>query len=262
MEPLNVLIIEDEKPAAEKLERLLKKYQPAINISGPIVSVEGAVAVLTEKADNFDLVFLDIRLIDGESFTIFKQVEVNLPVIFTTAYNQYAIEAFKLNSIHYLLKPYSFDDLKQALDKFYKVSHVKKSAPAPPQVDMELLQQLIQSPEKKYKSRFMVRKGEKIKTLDTNQIKAFYADDRDVFLLSDDNRRFSVQQKMEELEQVLNPKQFFRVNRTYIVQVNAINEIIAYSNSRLKIDVGFSFDKEIIVSREKVPSFKKWMEGE
>lgn len=262
MKNLKILIIEDEKPAAAKLERQLLKYNSEFQISGPVESIADAVTILEKKQADFDLLFLDIQLIDGKSFSIFEKVEVKKPVIFTTAYDQFALEAFKLNSIDYILKPYSYENIKTALDKFFQLSQTMVEYSDQPPVNIDLIQQLLGKQQKQYKSRFMVRKGEKIKAIETTDIKLFYADDRDVYLLTRDNRRFAVNQKLEEISALVDPKKFFRVNRTYLVQYDAIEEVIAYSNSRLKLDVDFKFDKEIIVSREKVNEFKRWMEGE
>lgn len=262
MKNLRILIIEDEKPAAAKLERQLLQYSGDFQIKGPIESVAEAIKILEAKQNEFDLLFLDIRLIDGESFSIFEKVKINKPVIFTTAYDNYALEAFKLNSIDYILKPYTFDSIKIALDKFYSLSESLSEYSQKPSINMEMIQNLINGNKKLYKTRFIVRKGEKIKAIETSEIKLFYADDRDVYLLSKDNRRYAVNQKLEETCTLVDPKKFFRVNRTFLVQYDAIEEVIAYSNSRLKLDVNFKFDKEIIVSREKVNDFKRWMEGE
>lgn len=262
MKNLRILIIEDEKPAAAKLKRQLLQYSENFQIYGPIESVAEAVKLLEHKQDDFDLLFLDIRLIDGESFSIFKKVKIITPVIFTTAYDNFALEAFKLNSIDYILKPYAFDSIKIALDKFYALSESLSAFSPKSSINMEMIQNLITGHKKQYKTRFMVKKGEKIKAIDTSNIKLFYADDRDVYLLSKDNRRFAVNQKLEETCNLVDPKKFFRVNRTFLVQYDAIEEVIAYSNSRLKLDVNFKFDKDIIVSREKVNDFKRWMEGE
>lgn len=262
MKNLRILIIEDEKPAAQKLERQLLKYNESFIISGPIESVADAVNLLSTEQNNFDLLFCDIRLVDGESFSIFEKIKVDKPVIFTTAYDEFALEAFKLNSIDYILKPYTFDNIKIALDKFYQLSESMAGFAAQSNVSMEMIQQLLEGQKKQYKTRFMVRKGEKIRAIETSDIKLFYADDRDVYLLTRDNRRYAVNQKLEETTNMVDPKKFFRVNRTFLVQYDAIEEVIAYSNSRLKLDVAFKFDKDIIVSREKVNDFKRWMEGE
>jgi len=259
---MKILIIEDEIPAAEKLRRNILKYSTDFEILASIQSIKKAVEFLSENQDSVDLLFLDIRLIDGESFSIFKQIEIDKPVIFTTAYDEYALEAFKLNSIDYILKPYTFSDIKTALDKYQKIYSKIEKIPQQLPFDVLMLEKLLQSNKKHYKNRFVVRKGEKIKAIETAEIKLFYADDRDVYLLSSDNRRYAVNNKLEEVCSLVDPTKFFRVNRTFLVQFDAIVEVIAYSNSRLKLDVGFKFDKDIIVSREKVNEFKSWMEGD
>jgi len=261
MNPLKVLIIEDEKPAADKLQRTILKYDNTIQILGPIDNIKAAVSYLKDNLNDVDLLFLDIRLIDGESFSIFEQIEINKPVIFTTAYDEYALQAFKLNSIDYVLKPYTFDDIERAINKFHKIYDSRTDSKQLP-FDVSILEKLLLQNQNQYKTRFVVRKGEKIKAIETSDIKLFYADDRDVYLVSTDGRRYSVNNKLEEICKLIDPTKFFRVNRTFLVQFGSINEIIAYSNSRLKLDVGFKYDKDIIVSRDKVNDFKKWMEGD
>lgn len=263
MSPLRILIIEDEKPAVEKLTSILLKYNSKFSIVKNTISINESVEFLKSNLNSIDLIFLDIQLTDGLSFSIFEKIKITKPVIFTTAYNEYALKAFQLNSIDYILKPYIFEDIKKALDKFFNFKNVIQEKDESEQFDIEFIKKVIaQEKSPIYKERFMVRKGEKIKAIDTSDIKLFYADDRDVYLISSENRTFAVNHKLEEVEKMLDPKKFFRVNRTYIVQFVAINEIIAYSNSRLKIDTNCRLDKEIIVSREKVGAFKRWIEGE
>lgn len=262
MQILRALLIEDEKPAAAKLERLIKQYDEAIQITGPIESIHDAVSTLQADKDAFDLLFLDIQLVDGKSFEIFNQIKIDVPIIFTTAYDEFAIEAFKHNSIDYILKPYNFDAIKTALDKFYRINSHKTQAKAETKIDLSLIEQLLNKSEKQYKKRFMARKGDKLKAVETENIKLFYADDRDVYLITMDNKRYAVNQKLEEIDGLVDPTRFFRVNRSFLVHFNGIKEVIAYSNSRLKLDVDFKYDKDIIVSREKVNIFKLWLEGE
>lgn len=255
---MNIAIIEDEKPAAEKLTKLIKTYDSSYCIFGPFSSISSSVEFLSNNMESIDLLFVDIQLTDGISFSIFEQINIQKPIIFTTAFNEYAIQAFKLNSIDYILKPYNLADIESA---FVKYKSLKSSFSDTNQsFDIKALQEMV-SQKPNYKTRFMVRKGDKIKAIETKQIKLFYADDRDVYLLNDENRRYSVNLNLEEVNKLLDPETFFRVNRTFIVQFNAISEIIAYSNSRLKLDVGFKTDKDIIVSRDKVAEFKKWIEG-
>ena len=248
---MKVIIIEDEIPAAEKLERYLHRYDPDITVLGRIQS---AVKVLEQE--KFDLVFMDIQLVDGQSFSIFDQVQVTKPVIFTTAYDEYAIRAFDVNSVAYLLKPYSFEDLSKALDKFKQFSGSESK-----DLDfIDLLKRIDTS--KKYKSRFMIKIGDHIRSVTTDDIVCFYAEGRNAYIINKQERRLIIDYKLEELEEILDPAIFFRVNRTFIVNINSITDVVVYSNSRLKVITDVKTAKEIIVSRDKVGSFKKWFDGE
>jgi two-component system, LytTR family, response regulator len=244
---MNVLIIEDEVPAAEKLERYLAKYDSRVNVIAKLDSVESSVAFLKEHYQAIDLIFMDIQLIDGLSFQIFQQVEVKKPVIFTTAFNEYALDAFKVNSIDYLLKPITFTDLSASLKKFNDLkSHFQLSG------DLhEKLKDSV-SIKKTFKNRFMVKLGEHIRSVTTDHIVLFYAEGRDAYLLTTQNRKFIIDYTLESLEELLDPTIFFRLNRTFIININSIKDVLVYSNSRLKIILNQEFDKEIIVSRENV----------
>jgi len=256
---VKVLIVEDEVPAAEKLERYLQRYDSSIEVLDKISSVSDSIAWLQANQDNVDLIFMDIQLTDGKSFEIFDTVTIKKPIIFITAYDEYAIDAFKVNSIDYLLKPITFDDLSKALNKFQdlKASLSNNSSPA-----LEQLQSaLSQLQQKNYKTRFMVKLGEHIKSVTTNNIEFFYAEGRNVYLYSFDNRKFIIDYKLEELEDLLDPTTFYRANRSYIINIEAIKDVIVYSNSRLKVIPKLEFDKEIIVSRDKVNAFKEWLSG-
>jgi len=256
---MKVLIIEDEKPAADKLERHLTKYDPNIQVADKLSSVEKAVAWLSETHNYVDLIFMDVQLTDGLSFDIFKKTLVQKPVIFTTAFNEYAIEAFKGNGIDYLLKPISYEALAGSLQKLDTLRRsLNASAPAP----LSNLEQALQLLQKKnYKNRFMVRTGEHIHSILAADIILFYAEDRNVFLLAGNRKKYIIDYKMEELEDILDPGLFFRVNRTFIVNINSILDVIVYSNSRLLIRLRADFDKEIVVSRERVQEFKDWFNG-
>lgn len=255
---MKVLIIEDEVPAAEKLERYLLKYDPASKIIATIDTNSKAVEWLTENQDQIDLIFMDIQLIDGLSFQIFQQVKVRKPVIFTTAFNEFALDAFKVNGIDYLLKPITFTDLSASLKKLESLReqlHFNKE-------QTERVQQAFSNLKtKEYKSRFMVKLGEHIRSITTDQISMLYADGRDVYLVTNQSRKFIIDYTLESLEDILDPKIFFRLNRTFILNINAIKDVLVYSNSRLKITLTQEFDKEIIVSREKVGDFKEWFDG-
>lgn len=255
---MKVLIIEDEIPAAEKLERYLLKYDASTTVAAILDTVEGAVAWLRDRQHEVDLIFMDIQLKDGLSFQIFQQVPVKKPVIFTTAFNEFALDAFKVSSIDYLLKPITFTDLSAALKKLESLREQFQQ----PKDQPERMQALVANLKtKEYKTRFMVKLGEHIRSITTDQIGLFYADGRDVYLVTTQNRKFIIDYTLESLEDILDPKVFFRLNRTFILNINAIKDVLVYSNSRLKITLVQEFDKEIIVSREKVGDFKEWFDG-
>lgn len=259
---MRVFIIEDEIPAAEKVERLLKRYDESIDIVGRAMSIKEAVQWVREDGEA-DLLIMDIQLTDGLSFGIFNEVDLEIPVIFTTAYNEYAIEAFKANSIDYLLKPIGFEALSAALEKLKRMKNAwgaEKTQTQDAVLDLQSALQMLNKRE--YKTRFMVKIGEHIKSLTTDQIDLFFAEGRNAYIVNKEGRRLIIDYKLETLEEMLDPKQFFRVNRTFIVDINAIKDVLVYSNSRLKIILNQTFDKEIIVSREKVSAFKTWFDGE
>lgn len=253
----HVLIIEDEIPAADKLARFIHQYDAGLEIHGPLSSVTSAVKWLSNPQNNYDLIFMDIHLADGPCFEIFKQIAITQPIIFTTAYNEYALQAFQHNSIAYLLKPLSYSQFVEGMNQFSNMKHVfHKEAPQQNKL-LSLLSNLQQS----YKSRFMVKSGERIKSIEIEGITCFYAEGRTVFLLTTTKRKYIVDYTLAELERLINPKLFFRVNRTYFVHIKAIQEVILHSNSRLKLILHGYKDLEIIVSREKVSAFKSWFDG-
>lgn len=251
-----VIIIEDEIPAAEKLERFLQRYDTGIEVLAKIQSVAESVEWFKANQDRIDLAFMDIQLIDGQSFSIFEQVEVTTPIIFTTAYDEFALKAFDVNSVAYLLKPISFDDLAKAIDKFKQLSESTTQS-----VDLaNILKQIDTS--KNYKTRFMIKIGDHIRSVTTDEIVFFYAEGRNAYVINKQGRRLIIDYKLEELDEILDPVMFFRVNRTYIVNINSIVDVLVYSNSRLKVMTEVKTEKEIIVSREKVAAFKRWFDGE
>jgi two-component system, LytTR family, response regulator len=255
---MRVVIIEDEVPAAEKLERYLQKYDPAIEVIARLNSVKDSIEWLSNNQESADLLFMDIQLIDGLSFQIFQQVHVKKPVIFTTAFNEFALDAFKVNSIDYLLKPLTFTDLAASLKKLEGLREQLK----PVSDQQERIQQaFLDLRPKEYKNRFMVKLGEHIRSITIDQISLFFADGRDVYLVTNQNRKFIIDYTLEALEDILDPKLFFRLNRTFILHINSIKDVLVYSNSRLKITLNQEFDREIIVSREKVGDFKSWFDG-
>ncbi len=251
---MKVAIIEDEPLATEKLERYLLKYDSDIQVIGKLASIEEAVLWINSHQEEVDLFFMDVQLIDGLSFEIFNKVKVNTPVIFTTAFDEFAIDAFKVNSIDYLLKPILFTDLSKALKKLetlrsqflgeISVSHVVKN-----------MTNTV------YKNRFLVHLGNHIHSVKSEDICFFFAEGRDAYLVAENRKKYMIEYKLEALEEVLEPKNFFRVNRTFIVNINAIEDVLIYSSRRLKLTLNQNIDKEVIVSREKVEDFKQWFEG-
>jgi len=253
---MKIVIVEDEAPALQKLEALLERYDPEIEIVGRLDSVKSSVQWFQQSTFQPDLVFMDIRLTDGLSFEIFRHVTINSPVIFTTAYNEYALEAFKVNSVAYLLKPFSYDDLYKSMQKLITM---RENLALPEQrIRMEELNDLLGNLQKNYKSRFMVKIGEHIRSVRSEDINLFFADGRVVYILTSAGRHYIIDHKMEDLQEVLDPEIYFRLNRTYIVNINAIDDVIVYSNSRLKVILNKEFENELIVSRERVGEFKKW----
>lgn len=251
---MKVVIIEDEALAAEKLERYLLKYDNSIEVCGHLRTVDEAVHWLNTNQEEISLLFMDIQLKSRLSFEIFQQLKVSKPVIFTTAYDEYAIDAFKVNSIDYLLKPITYTRLSQALNKFKQLQHQWTST-----ADVTRLLPQLQAPS--YKDRFMVRRGNHIQSVQVEDIACFVADGRMVTLIHQRDSKYILDFTLTELEKMLNPKLFFRANRTFILYINAIKNVVVYSNSRLKVSLQQKLDKEIIVSREKVGAFKEWLAG-
>jgi two-component system, LytTR family, response regulator len=257
---MKVLIVEDELPAAEKLRLMLEQYDPDIEIAGICTSVTETVAWLGNTQNQADLLFLDIQLSDGTSFDIFDKVEVNKPVIFITAYNEYAIKAFKVNSIDYLLKPLIYDDLHRSLEKM-KVLR-ENLPPVPERFQYDEISRLLLQMNRSYKNRFMVKVGDHFRSVRSDNIALFYAEGRTVFLITNRQNKYTVDFTLEQLESVLDPDMFFRPNRTYIINIGAIRDVVMYSNSRLLIQLNQDHEGEIIVSREKVAPLKVWFEGQ
>jgi DNA-binding LytR/AlgR family response regulator len=256
---MNVLIIEDEKPAAAKLSMLIQSILPEVTIVAILQSIKQSVNWLKENSNAYDLLFLDIQLADGKSFEIFKQVRIDKPIIFTTAYNEYAVEAFKVNSIDYLLKPVTKERLQESLNK---LDILRKNLPTAENTSqMVALQKVLANLQKQYKNRFMVKVGEHIKSVTSDKIAYFFAEGRTLFLFTLKGRKFIIDYTLEELESLLEPDMFFRVNRSFTINIHAITDVVVFSNSRLKIITEFAPPKEIIVSREKVPAFKDWFDG-
>ena len=256
---MTTLIIEDEEPAYKRLQKMLKDIEPGHTLLDQVVSVSSAVKFFNEN-DAPDLIISDIQLADGVSFEIFKQVDVKCPVIFTTAYDQYAIEAFKVNSIDYLLKPVKKEELQKAVAKFKALA---PATTATPSIDInKLLQSLQPATSTDYKKRFVVRYGEHIKTIDIEEVVYFYTEDKATFLCTKDARRFVVDFNLDTLDSLLDPKIFFRINRQYIISIHSIAEMFAYSKSRVLIKLNPGARHETIVSTERSADFKHWLGDE
>lgn len=253
---MRVLIVEDEKLAAERLSTLLQTCDSSINPVAIAPSVQKAVELLKLRPQ-LDLIFMDIQLADGLSFEIFEQVPVEVPVIFTTAYDAYAIRAFKVNSIDYLLKPIDEDELQTALEKFRKL----KPATTPSLGTLEQAIQLLKDGNRSYKNRFVVKMGEHLHMIPIEAVEYFYSYDKGTFLQTIAGKRYTIDYTMEQLEQLLDPNIYFRVNRGYLVSIKAVKDIIAWSNSRLKLEFHHPAPTEVIVSREKVQAFKNWLDS-
>jgi len=253
---MKVVIIEDEKPAAEKLEKHIKQYDEKIEIVARLDSIKNTISWFTVPGNEVDLVFMDIQLRDGLSFEIFNRINLDKPIIFTTAYDEYALQAFKVSSVDYLLKPVSYNALAESMKKLKSLS---KNLP---NYDLDKLTKALSGIQNEYKQRFMVRMGDHIRSVTADKVLLFFADGRNVLLVNDQNRKSFLDYKLEELEDILDPGIFFRVNRSFIININYISEVIVYSGSRLKVKLDPGFEKEIIVSREKVANFKNWFNGQ
>ena len=247
------IIIEDEKPAARLLQRKLEKLN--IQVGVMLHSVEEAIDWFSNN-EHPELIFLDIQLSDGLSFEIFEKIEIKSSVIFTTAYDEYALRAFKLNSIDYLLKPIDEDDLEIAVSKF-KARLPKQETV---QLDFEQIKKMLSNPfEKNHKKRFTVKIGQHLKVIATDEIECFFSENKGTYLHTFDNRNYLMECTLELLEQELDPADFFRISRKFIIPLKAIKEIVVYSISRLKVILPSYKEDEVIVSREKVSDFKNWI---
>jgi len=247
---MKAIIIEDEKLAADNLQALIESVDKGIEIIARIESIRSTVKWLS--TNTCDLIFMDIQLSDGNSFTIFEQVDVKTPIIFTTAYDQYAIKAFKQNSIDYLLKPINKDELALSINKF---KDLNQSQPA---LDIKALIESIKQPIQ-YHERFLVSAGMKLKTMKSVDVAYFYVKENAVFLCSKDNKHYDLDFTLDKLEKILDPNIFFRINRQYIVNIDAIENMITVSKSRLQLNVNPKANEDVIVSVNNVHDFRIWL---
>ncbi len=256
---MKVLIVEDEPYAQNELKRLLSRTEKEIDVLECIDSVEETVEWFRHHEEP-DLIFLDIQLSDGLSFDIFNHVKIKAPVIFTTAYDEYAIQAFKVNSIDYLLKPIKFEELNAALEKFSALSKQYGDKEEKGGLSIGQIEQLLEIHRPKYKSRFIAKVGDQIKHVDISDVAYFRAEDNEVMLVTRNNNHYIVDYSLDELTGLLDPSVFFRANRSYIVTIGAIKKISKYFNSRLHLELIPESEDTILISRVRVPDFMKWID--
>jgi DNA-binding LytR/AlgR family response regulator len=259
---MKILIVEDEDLAVRKIQKTLASVDSEAEVAGITDSIKATVEWLQQN-EQPDLILMDIELADGQSFEIFNLVEVKSPVVFTTSYDEYALKAFKVNSIDYLLKPVQKEELHNALEKYRKMKETYSSKPADETRDTTLdslvkeLQKKLQP--KEYRKRFLVKHAQKLVSVEIGEIAYFFSDGRLNFFKTTDNRKFVVDYTMDELEDMLDPQDFFRISRSFYVSVGSIDKIDDYFGNRLILQLKPQVDKEALVSREKVTDFKKWM---
>lgn len=254
---MKTIIIEDEKPAARLLQRKLEKLNVQIEVM--LHSVQEAIEWFS-KNEHPDLIFLDIQLSDGLSFELFEKVDIKSAVIFTTAYDEYALRAFKLNSVDYLLKPIDEEELAVSISKFKARFQKSTEDVSISKMDFEKVKQMFQSSfDQNSKKRFTVKIGQHLKVISTDEIECFFSENKGTYIHTFDNRNYLIDSTLEVLEKELDAKIFYRISRKFIISIKAIKEIVVYSNSRLRVILPTFKDEEVIVSREKVTDFKNWI---
>jgi two-component system response regulator LytT len=256
---MNILIVEDEELAVKKIQKTLSGVDPNANVVGITDSITATVDWLN-KNPSPDLILMDIELSDGQSFEIFTRVEVKSAVVFTTSYDEYALKAFKVNSIDYLLKPIQKEDLESALQKYRQMKNMYASGRTPDLNVDNLVKELRQKLQpKEYRKRFLVKHAQKLVSIEVEEIAYFFSDGRLNFFKTYDNKKFVVDYTMDELEDMLDPERYFRISRAFYIAVDSVDQIHDYFGNRLLLHLKPAVDKEAIVSREKVTDFKKWM---
>jgi len=251
---MKLLIIEDEPASAQRLKKLAEEIDPDISVLDILDSISASVEWFRSHTEP-DLVLSDIHLADGLSFEIFKEVNLYCPVIFTTAFDQYAIQAFKLNSIDYLLKPIKKAELAEAIRKFKKIQHAATG------IDLSQLSAMLGRPEKDYLKRLMIRIGQQIKVAEVKDIAYFYIDEKIVFAVSFSKDRYPMDLSLDQLEKQLDPQRFFRINRAFIISLESIETMITYSKARIKIKLKPPCEVESITSTERSAEFRDWLRG-
>ena len=257
---MKVLIIEDEELAVKKLRKTLNAVDDSAEVVGVADSIRSSVNWLQNNPSP-DLILMDIELCDGQSFEIFDKVDVKSTVIFTTSYDEFALKAFKVNSVDYLLKPVQKEDLHVAIEKYKKLKTLYKDANESPVFNIEnLVKELQQKMQgKEYRKRFLVKQAQKLVSIETDQIAYFYSDGRLNFFKTFDNKKFVVDYTMDELEEMLDPEKYFRISRSFYVSINSVDQIHDYFGNRLMLYLKPQVDKEALVSRERVSDFKRWL---
>ncbi len=250
---MKILIVEDEQAAVRRLQKLLSDIDPQMEVLGSVSSIESAVSwFATNPAP--DLVLMDIHLADGSSFEIFDKTEVHSPIVFATAYDEYALKAFKVNAIDYLLKPIKLAELEQAIAKI-------KKKPRSEEEEESLMQKLAAAGFIKRHKRILVKMGQAIKLIDLDQVAYFYSRDKISFAVLPGNKRYPLDQSLDQIEQMVDPAHYFRINRQFIVKMESIEEMVAYSKSRVKLKINPPTEEDAVVSKERSPEFKKWLLG-
>ncbi|OHX68015.1 LytR/AlgR family response regulator transcription factor [Flammeovirga pacifica] len=246
---MNILIIEDEHLTAQRLEELIQQFDPNITVVGILDSVESSIEWFEENKAP-DLIFQDIELSDGNCFEIYEQVNVDVPIIFTTAYSEYALKSFHLNSIDYILKPYDMKDIKRVMEKFLKYKNIFFTTD---------YTHIVNTPKKTYKNRFLISVGDKYKSIQSEDVSYIKYDEGLSFIhLFNESSKFPIDKSISQLEEELDPQKFFRVNRKYILNIKSIFNINTWFNSRLQVEI--TADDEVIVSRDRVKAFKEWLD--
>jgi two-component system, LytTR family, response regulator LytT len=256
---MKIFIVEDEELAVKKLQKTLQGIDANLEVTGTADSIAAAVEWL-QTHDRPDLILMDIELADGQSFEIFNLIEVKSPVIFTTSYDEYALKAFKVNSVDYLLKPIQKDELAAAISKFQQMKENFQGGKNTDEQISSLVKELQQTlHQKDFRKRFLVKHAQKLISIEVDRIAYFFSDDRLNFFKSTDDKKYVLDYTMDEIEQMVDPEQFFRISRAFIVSIKSIDQIQEYFGNRLKLNLKPTIDKEALVSREKVASFKDFM---
>jgi two-component system, LytTR family, response regulator LytT len=257
---MKIFLVEDEELAVKKLRKTLQLVDESAEVVGEADSIKSAVEWLENNPDP-DLILMDIELADGQSFEIFNLTHVKSPVIFITSYDEYALKAFKVNSVDYLLKPVQKEDLETAMGKYRDMKKIYATEPQQSKLDFDgLVKELQQKLQlKEYRKRFLVKHAQKLVSVEIEEVAYFFSDGRLNFFKTYDNRKFVVDYTMDELEEMLDPDKWFRISRSFFVSVNSVEQIHDYFGNRLLLYLRPTTDKEALVSREKVTEFKKWL---